>query len=83
MDVSQINVQVGLENIYQLTETVGFLAKGHLSAKKLRTLPPEATYGPITCIKNNMVLFFSGGYGFHRVIGRRLTNFSISSACKA
>ncbi|KAL2832207.1 hypothetical protein BJY01DRAFT_254026 [Aspergillus pseudoustus] len=56
---SKINAQVGLRNIIQLKETVGFLAKGRLNSDKLRKLPPEVTYGPITCIKDGKILFFS------------------------
>ncbi|KAH8691286.1 hypothetical protein BGW36DRAFT_388035 [Talaromyces proteolyticus] len=56
---SRVNHQIGLDNIVQLTDKWRFLAKGPLSTEKLKSLPPEIKKGPITVLKDGLILFFS------------------------
>jgi 2-polyprenyl-6-methoxyphenol hydroxylase-like FAD-dependent oxidoreductase len=56
---SQVNQQIGLNNIVQLTRNWGFLAKGNLPASKLRSLTPEIQKSPMACMKDRRLLFFS------------------------
>ncbi|KAL2829633.1 hypothetical protein BJY01DRAFT_254921 [Aspergillus pseudoustus] len=56
---SKVNSQVGLNNIVQLSDKWRFLAKGHLSNARLKELPPEVKRGPISVVKDGVILFFS------------------------
>jgi 2-polyprenyl-6-methoxyphenol hydroxylase-like FAD-dependent oxidoreductase len=58
--VSKVNKQIGLNNIVQLTEKWGFLAKGNLPIHKLASLTPEVRSSPMAVINGGVVLFYSG-----------------------
>lgn len=56
---SQVNKQIGLNNIVHLTNYWGFLAKSSLPASKLYSLTPEVQKSPVCCVRENCFLYFS------------------------
>ena len=56
---SLVNSQIGLNNLVQMTDRWGFLAKGNLPPSKLLKLTPEVRKAPMTIIKDGTILFYS------------------------
>jgi 2-polyprenyl-6-methoxyphenol hydroxylase-like FAD-dependent oxidoreductase len=55
---SKANIQLGADNIIELTKRQGFLAKGALPWSLLRTLPePLIRKGSLSCLSGDMVMF--------------------------